>query len=98
MKILQHFDFDQRPSRSRYASTVDALIVRNVAAVTLERGDDFPDDVKIATVQSGVRAAVAKAGKRARTYIISDDEIVVGLDDRPAKPRRSGKRREAVAA
>src|SRR4051794_4130607 len=98
MKILQHFDFDQRPSRSRYASTVKALVIDNEAAVTLERGDDFPDDVKIATVQSGVRAAVKKASKTARTYIISDDEIVVGLDDRPVKPRRSGRHRESVAA
>jgi hypothetical protein len=99
MKILQHFDFDQRPSRSRYAAAARALVEDGVKAVELERGEDFPADVKMATVQSGVRAAVKKAGKTAQTYIVTDDRIIVGLKDENAKPRRGGsRRREPVAA
>jgi hypothetical protein len=57
--------------------------------VQLERGDDeFPVDVKINTVQAGVRSAIKKAGKSATTYIVSDDIIVVGLKPNGTSSRR----------
>lgn len=97
MEILETFNFDERPSRSRYAGVVKALVEQRKHAVKLTRGADFPVDVKIDTVQAGVSTAVRKAGKRARTRVVSDDELVVGLaDDRPAR-KRALQRAVAVA-
>ena len=91
-EILEKFDFADRPSRSRYAEVVKALVQDNVHAVKLERGKDFPNTVKMDTVQAGVSTAVRKAGKRARTRVLSQDVLVVGLNSEPAPKRRGGKR------
>jgi hypothetical protein len=100
MEKLSSFDFDARPSRSRYVPVVKALVDENTFAVKIKRGDpEFPEKVKVATIQAGVRTEVGKTGKTARTRILSADEIVVGLDPNPTSRRRSTKRRrEAVAA
>src|SRR4051794_23169444 len=97
MERLDSFDFDARPDRSRYAAVAKALVDDKVHAVKLKRGVDFPADVKMTTVQSGVRNVVSKAGKRARTYIVSEDEIVVGLNT-DQSPRKRGRRRELATA
>lgn len=97
MEILDSFNFDERPSRSRYAAVVQALVQDGKHAVRLTRGTDFPAAVKIDTVQAGVSTAVRKAGKRARTRVVSDDELVVGLAEAGA-PRKRARQRAAVAA
>jgi hypothetical protein len=99
MKKLNEFDFSERPSSSRYASVVKALVDEGTFAVMLERGDaEFPADVKVDTVQTGVRNALRKAGKRARTRIPSDNVVVVGLNPNPAPKRARNKSKVAVAA
>jgi hypothetical protein len=98
MKILEEFDFSKRPSRSRYAPVVRALVEDNAVAVQLERGEDFPADVKIATASSGVRAAIKKAGKRAEVYPVDDDTIVVRLRSNGTSSSRRGRAREAIPA
>lgn len=97
MEILDSFNFDERPSRSRYAAAVKALVQDKRHAVKLTRGVDFPEGVKIDTVQAGVSTAVRKAGKRAQTYVVSDDVLVAGLHPDQA-PRRSKRARQAKLA
>jgi hypothetical protein len=97
MEKLSSFDFDHRPSRSRYVKVVVALADDKVHAVKLKRGEDFPEDVDISTVQAGVRNVFDKEGKRARTRIVSKDELVVGLHPEQTPRRRSPKRRREPA-
>jgi hypothetical protein len=78
MEILQSFEF-KKPSRSRYATVVKALVDDGAAAVRLKRGVDFPAEVSMDGVQSAVADQVRKRGKRARTFRESDDELVVAL-------------------
>jgi uncharacterized protein related to proFAR isomerase len=99
MEKLDSFDFSKRPSRSRYAPVIDALVHdRNpAAAVRLTRGDEiWPADVNVDSVQGAIADQMRKIGKRAKTFRESDDSLVIGLNDKPA-PKRA-RRREAVAA
>lgn len=104
MEKLDSFNFDERPSRSRYAPVVKALVEDGTFAVALNRGEPmFPEDVKIDSVIAGVRTAVSKAGKRTRIRraplpdgTLSNDRLVVGLDTEPAPRRRSSRKREAA--
>jgi hypothetical protein len=98
MEILEEFDFTARPSRSRYADAVTALVDNGAHAVRLARGTDFPDNLKMDTVQSAVTTQIRKAGKRARTYKVDDDTLVVGLRPDHSPARRRGGERAAVAA
>jgi hypothetical protein len=98
MEILDDtFDFDSRPSRSRYAPVVKALVEEGKFGVKLKRGSDFPAGVKIDTVQAGVRTELGKAGKRAKTRILSPDELAVRLHP-VQNPAKRSRKREAVAA
>lgn len=93
MKILDEFDFDARPSRSRYAVMVKALVEDNAHAAVLKRGEDFPEGVQMATVQAGASAAMRKAGTRAITRIIDPDHLAVGVHPDQAPRRRNGRKR-----
>lgn len=97
MEKLTEYEFGNRPSRGQFAFIVPALKEPGVQAVKLTRGPDFGADVKMSSVQSAVRAEINKAGLRARTEIISDNEIVVGLSAEAA-PRRRRRARELVTA
>jgi hypothetical protein len=96
MEKLDSFDFDKRPSRSRYAPVVKAMVEDGVKAVRLKRGEDFPQEVNIDSVQSAVADQVRKAGKHAQTHRESEDSLVVGLQTNPRPARRRPAR--AVAA
>jgi ribosomal protein RSM22 (predicted rRNA methylase) len=102
MEKLDSFDFSKRPSRSRYAPVIEALLHgktddgKPVKAVRLKRGDDWPSDVNIDSVQGAIADQLRKVGKRAKTFRVDDNTLVVGLNDAPT-PRRA-RRREVVAA
>jgi hypothetical protein len=99
MELLQSFDFT-RPSRSRYAPAVKALMEDRVFAVLLKRGEDFPADITMASVQGGIRDKIAKAGGRARIFPTEEGNLVVSLwpeGEGPKRPTRRA-RRTPVAA
>lgn len=97
MEILENFDFDKRPSRSRYAPVVDALINNGVKAVRIRRGDpEWPNGTNIESIQGAVADQIRKRGKNARTHRETDDSLIVGLNEKPAPARR--RRERAVAA
>lgn len=98
MERLDSFDFSKRPSRSRYAAVVKALVDEGVHAVRITRGVDFPDELQMDTVQGSISQQIRKAGKRARTYRESEDVLIVGLNEEAAPRRRGGRARELAAA
>jgi hypothetical protein len=104
MEKLDSFDFSKRPSRSRYAPVVEALLHgktddgKPVKAVRLKRGEDWPPDVNLDSVQGAISDQLRKAGKRAQTFRVDDDTLVVGLNDKPAPARRRSTRQAPVAA
>lgn len=98
MEKLENFDFTKRPSRSRYAPIVKALVEDGAGAVRLTRGEDFPQPLAIDAVQGAIADQIRKAGRRARTYREDDDHLVVGLNHDPAPTRRRASRRVASAA
>jgi hypothetical protein len=98
MRQLQEFDFDTRPSRSRYADAVSALVDDGVFAVELKRGEDFPANLALSSVQGSVSSLIRKRGKTARTRIVDKDTIVVGLQANGTSSRRRGREREAARA
>ena len=97
MRTLDAFDFDSRPSRSRYKEVVKMLTDGTAKVVVLERGDAyFLENVKAETVQASVSAAIRNAGKRPNTRIIEDgNAVVVGINEKPARTRSNG-RKQAV--
>lgn len=104
MEILQEYDF-KRPSRSQYAPVAKALLEDGVFAVKLKRGEDFPQSANVSSVQGAVSTQVRESPKnvdrrRARTFVESDDVLVVSLyaaGEGPApKRRRSQGRGRAV--
>lgn len=102
MEKLSSYDF-KRSSSSQYDDISKALVDDGAVAVRLERGRDFPDDVKMASVQQGVRDTIKKRGRRARTFIEDDDHMVIGLygegeGPKPPRRRRSATRQAPVAA
>lgn len=99
MEILDSYEFT-RPSTSRYAPVVQALVNDNKFAVKLKRGEDFPEDATIATVQGAVSQQIRNAGRNARTFAESDDVLVVTLrsEEEATKAKRSAKRRVNVPA
>lgn len=96
MEKLDTFDFSRRPSRSRYATAVNALL-NGTTAVRLKRGEDFPEDLNIESVQGSIAGLLRKEGKHARTYRESNDSLVVGLQSAPAQKRRGRERISAPA-
>jgi hypothetical protein len=91
MEILEEYEF-RRPSRSRYEPVVVALCDDDAFAVLLRRGDDFPVNVTLDSVQGAVAQQVRLRGKRARTFRESDDVLIVSLyADGPARPRKRGR-------
>lgn len=102
MEILEQFDFDKRPSRSRYADVIKALVEDGVHAVKITRGEkEFPAEVSIETVQGGISTQVREAGRTAVTRKLGDDVLVVGLEDSRAKrPRKTtnGRKKDLVPA
>lgn len=92
MEQLQSFAFT-KPSKSRYADAVAALVDNGVFAVRLRRGEDFPDGISMDGVQGAVSDQIRKRGKRARTFRESDDSLVVSLWPDGEGPRRSARRR-----
>lgn len=98
MEILESFDFDKRPSRSRYAPVVKALVEDGAKAVRLTRGEDFPQPLSMDAVQGAIADQFRKAGKKAETYRQDEDHLVVRLSDKPSTGRRRGRAREATAA
>jgi hypothetical protein len=104
MEKLDSFDFSKRPSRSRYAPVIEALLHgktddgKPVKAVRLRRGDEeFPQGIGIDSVQGAIADQLRKVGKRAKTYRVSDDELVVGLNEAAAPARRRSNRNHPVA-
>jgi hypothetical protein len=98
MEKLQSYEF-RKPSRSRYAPVVTALVDEGVFAVRLKRGPDFPEGVSMDSVQGAVADQVRKAGRRAKTFRESDDALVVSLaTDEPRSRGRSQRRRTELAA
>jgi len=99
MEILTSYDF-KRSSKSRYAAVVDALVNRGAFAVKLVRGTDFPQTAKTETVQGAVSNQIRLAGRRARTFVESDDVVVVSLwaDGEGPKQRRKAAKRERTTA
>jgi len=96
MEILEQFDFNNRPSRSRYEAVADALLNKGAEAVKLKRGVDFPETVKIDSVQGGISTYIRETyDKSARTRVLDDDTIVVG--NNPTPRRRKQSRKQAVA-
>lgn len=91
MEKLTSYEF-RRPSSSQYDDVVKALADDEIAAVRVKRGDDFPESIKMSSVQQGVRDAVKKRGRRARTFIEDDDHMVVGLYPKGEGPRTSRRR------
>jgi hypothetical protein len=104
MEILDSYEF-KRPSRSRYAPVVDALVNgvggKKVFAVKLKRGEDFPQASSISSVQGAISTQVREAGRRAKTFAESDDVLVVSLwpeGEGPRVRRRSSRGRAVVNA
>lgn len=111
MEILQQYAF-RRPSTSQYAAAIAAIAHpdpnKRAFAVKLKRGEDFPVDAKTSTVQGGVSTQLRKAledvpdlrGRIPRTFVESDDVVVVALhpEGEGPKSRRTSRRRERVAA
>jgi hypothetical protein len=107
MEILESYDFT-RPSRSQYAPAVEALCPNKRASiVSLKRAEDFSEKADIRGVQGAVSDRMRKAlekvpdlrGRRPRTFIESNDVIVISLWPENEGPRRrTGRRRERQAA
>src|SRR3954469_10838498 len=111
MEILESYDF-KRESTSQYAAAIRAIAhpdpARRAFAVKLKRGEDFPAEAKTSTVQGGVSTQLRKAledvpdlrGRIPRTFVESDDVVVVSLhpEGEGPKPKRTSRRRERVAA
>lgn len=99
MEILESYSFT-KPSTSRYAAAVSALVEDGHFAVKLKRGTDFPAEIGIEAVQGAISEQIRKRGKRARTFRESDDVLVVSLygDGEGPRRRRGARRQAAVAA
>src|SRR3954454_8845871 len=98
MEILREYDFT-RPSRSQYAPIAKALIDDGAKIVRIKRGEDFSEKATMASVRGAVSDSIAKRGHRARTFIESEDVLVVALWTEGEGPQRRRKRnRQAVAA
>jgi hypothetical protein len=100
MEKLTSYEF-KKPSTSKYAPVVAALVDEGVFAVRLKRGEDFGRDVTLDSVQGAVSQQVRNAGRRARTFRESDDVLVVALypeGEGPRAPRRRQARRERATA
>jgi hypothetical protein len=110
MEILESYDFT-RPSRSQYAPAVEALCHpdpnKRASIVSLKRAEDFSEKADIRGVQGAVSDRMRKAlekvpdlrGRRPRTFIESNDVIVISLWPEGEEPRRrTGRRRERQAA
>jgi hypothetical protein len=111
MEILESYDF-KRESTSQYADAIKAIThpdpARRAFAVKLKRGEDFPAEAKTSTVQGGVSTQLRKAledvpdlrGRIPRTFVESDDVVVISLhpEGEGPRPRRKTQRRERVAA
>ena len=102
MEILQSYNF-QKPSRSQYAPVVKALLEDGAPIVKLKRGEDFPSDAKIESVQGAVttqiRQAPANTNRRiARTFTESDDALIVTLwpEGQGPKARKKAAKREKL--
>ena len=97
MEILKEYTF-QRPSKSRYAQVVKALVHDGVFAVKLKPGEDFPAGQKVETVQGAVAGQIRKAGRVARTFTEEDGSVVVTLYKVGEEPKRRKKGREKAIA
>lgn len=87
MEILTSYEF-KRPSTSRYAPVVNALVTDGAKAVRIKRGEDFPAEISMDSVQGAVSQEIRKAGARARTFRESDDVLVIALRGEGEAPRR----------
>jgi hypothetical protein len=96
MEILRSYEF-KKPSKSRYAPVVKALVEDGVFAVRLVRGTDFPSEATIDSVQGAVSQQVRNAGRRARTFAESLDALIVSLYPEGEGPRRRRTRAKASA-
>jgi hypothetical protein len=96
MESLTAYDF-KRPSSSQYDDVAKALVDDGATAVRIKRGADFPDDIKMSSVQQGVRDVIKKRGRRARTRIEDDNHMVIGLWPEGEGPRTPRRRRGARA-
>ena len=102
MEILQSFTF-QKPSTSRYAPVVEALLKTPTPIIRLKRGEDFPQEAKIESVQGALATQVRDSpqntnGRRARTFTETDDSLVVTLWAEGEGPRRRAKRAATKSA
>jgi hypothetical protein len=95
---LETFDWNHRPSRSRYAEAFRVLEEDGVEAVRLKRGEDFPAEIKMDSVKGGIRNEFLKRGRRARTREQDDGTLVVGFNPDPAPPRRRARVKQAAGA
>ena len=94
MQRLDSYEF-KKPSTSKYAPVVKALVEDGVFAVRLVRGQDFGRDVTLDAVQGAVSQQVRNAGRRARTFRESDDALVVSLWPEGEGPRTPRRRRSS---
>jgi hypothetical protein len=105
MEILSDYNF-QRPSRSRYAPVVEALIEKGIFAVKLKRGEDFPSDANINSVQGAISTQIRESPKnttnrRARTWVEDPETanvLIVSLypeGEGPAARSKTAKKKPA---
>jgi hypothetical protein len=95
MEILQTYEFRRQP-RGQYAPVVKALLEDGAPIIKLTRGEDFPQNAKIGSVQGAVSAQVRdsplnKDKRRAKTFTESDDVLIVTLyaeGEGPAQRRK----------
>lgn len=101
METLQSYSF-KRPSRSQYTPVVKVLTENPDRIIRLKRGEDFPRDAKIASVQGAVSTQLREAGggRRPRTFVEDDDNLIVAFwpEGEGPKPRAKRRARQAVAA
>jgi hypothetical protein len=96
VQILDSYEF-KKPSKSRYAPVVKALVDDGAFAVRLERGVDFPADRSLDNVQGAISQQVRNAGRRAKTFAEPPDALVVSLYEEGDGPRRRRARSKVTA-
>lgn len=97
MEILHNYEF-KRPSRSRYADAIKALTEDGVFAVRLKRGEDFPDNVPMNSIQGGIKDAFKKtSGRSVKTHSEGDEAVVVTLQPEGHSPKTRKKRARGEA-
>jgi hypothetical protein len=98
MEILESYEF-KRTSKSQYAKVVKALVEDGRFAVRMRRGEDFPENNSLSSVQGAVGDQIRKAGRRARTFAEPPDHLVVSLyaeGEGPTARRRPSRARAAA--